>query len=163
MCDSIYITLQNRLIHRNRKLTCVFRDWGKEEGRWLFIQFRVFLLVWWKCLATRQRWWFQNFVDVNAAVFCTSKCLMPNFMTYEFYFNLKKSGPGTVAQTYNPSYWGGSNQEAGSLITSWAKCSRDLISADGWVWCPVIPAMWGSTNRRIEVQPTHKLKTLSPK
>jgi hypothetical protein len=54
---------------------------------------------------------------------------------------------GTVAQSYNPSYLGGENQEDQGSRSAWAKSSQDPISTNkSWKqWCvPVIPMMQSS-------------------
>jgi hypothetical protein len=63
----------------------------------------------------------------------------------------EKRGPGVVAQTYNPSQSGCGDWEDCGSRTAWTKSLQDPISTNGWVqfYSPVIPAMQGSTNRRL--------------
>jgi hypothetical protein len=61
---------------------------------------------------------------------------------------------GTVAHTCNPSYLGTGGWEDCGLKSAGGKRSQDPISTNGWAqWqVPVIPAIWGSINRRISIQ-----------
>jgi hypothetical protein len=61
---------------------------------------------------------------------------------------------GVVAHAYNPGYSGGRDLEDGGSRPAWTKSSADPISTNdcmGW-FISVIPATWGNTNGKTEVQ-----------
>jgi hypothetical protein len=74
-------------------------------------------------------------------------------------------GPGTVVQACYPSYLGGRDQERSWFEASQAKSSSDPSQpmVDWMQWhLTVIPAMWGTQNRRILVQASTGLNKARP-